>query len=57
MYGFSRDAHQQATVLSTQAAGITICTLQDVMEITNGQPWQNSSQMSLPGYQISATQV
>jgi|688.fasta_scaffold884413_1 hypothetical protein len=44
MYGFSRDAQLQTTV-------------QDVVEITNGQPWQNSSQkcvlekspMPLPG--------
>jgi hypothetical protein len=34
MYGFSRDAQLQTTV-------------QDVVEITNGQPWQNSSQISL----------
>jgi hypothetical protein len=46
MYGLSRDAQLQAT------ANTSVCTLQDLMEITNGQPWQNSSQNSvlqLPG--------
>jgi hypothetical protein len=32
-------------LLSTQAAAsYSICILHDVMEIANGQPWQNSSQ-------------
>ncbi len=30
-------------LMSTQS----ICTLYDVLEITNGQPWQNSSQNSV----------
>jgi hypothetical protein len=36
MYGFSRDAQLQATV-NTSYSSINICTLHDVMEITNGQ--------------------
>jgi hypothetical protein len=28
----------------TGTAGISICTLQDVIKITNGQLWQNSIQ-------------
>jgi hypothetical protein len=32
---------------STQAVGIEHCTLHDVMEIANGQPWQNSGQNSV----------
>jgi hypothetical protein len=41
MYGFTRDAQLQDTV------NTRICTLHDVMEITNGQPWHNSSQYSV----------
>jgi hypothetical protein len=49
MYGFSRDAQLQATVLSTKTAGIKplYSTSHDMMEITNGQPWQNSIQNSV----------
>ncbi len=46
MYVFSRDALLQATV-KTSCWVKKICTLNDVMEITNGQPWQNSSQTSV----------
>jgi hypothetical protein len=41
MYGSSRNAQLQ------QASGIRHLYLNDVMEITNGQPWQNSSQNPL----------
>ncbi len=42
MYGFSRDAQLQAT-FNTSYWHKAIYTLQDMMEITNDQPWQNSS--------------
>jgi hypothetical protein len=46
MFGFSRDAQLKA--MSTQASVIKqLCTLHDVMEITYGQPLQNSNQNSV----------
>jgi hypothetical protein len=42
MYGFRRDAQLQATACQHKLLTESICTLHDVMEITNGQPWQNS---------------
>ncbi len=41
MLGFSRDAQLQATV-NPSCWHKEICTLNDLMEITNGHPWQNS---------------
>jgi hypothetical protein len=46
VYGFSRDAQVQATV-NTSCCHKEICTVHVVMEITNGQPWQISSQNSV----------
>jgi hypothetical protein len=40
VYGFSRDAQLRATVNTSCWQKV----LNDVMEITHGQPWQNSSQ-------------
>jgi hypothetical protein len=47
MYGSSRDAQLQATVNRSCWHKACVRPLHDVMEITNGQPWQNSSQNSV----------
>jgi hypothetical protein len=46
MHGLSKDAQLQTSV-NTSCWLKEICTLSDVIEITNGQPWQNSSQTSV----------
>jgi hypothetical protein len=46
MFGFSRDAQLQATG-NTSCWHKEICTLNDVMEIANSLPRQNSSQTSV----------
>jgi hypothetical protein len=43
MYGFNINAQLQVTV----TISCRLCTLHDVMEITNGQPLQNTSQNSV----------
>jgi hypothetical protein len=47
-YGFSRDAQRQA-IVNTSCWQKAFCTLNDVIEITNGQLWQtqNSSKNSV----------
>jgi hypothetical protein len=45
MYDFNRDAQLQATV-NASCWYKEICTLSDVMEITDSQPWQDSFQHS-----------
>jgi|688.fasta_scaffold1737661_1 hypothetical protein len=49
MYGFRRDAQLQATVNKScwHKASILFTTVHNVMEITNGQPLQNSIQYSV----------
>ncbi len=44
MYGFSREAQLRATVNISSWYPVKHLYLHDVLEITNGQPWQNSSQ-------------
>jgi hypothetical protein len=46
MFGFSGDAQMQATV-NTSCRHKEICTSNDVMEIANSLPRQNSSQTSV----------
>jgi hypothetical protein len=54
LYGFSRDAQLRATVNTNSWLPVKHLYLHDVMEITNGQQWQNFSQNLCSGKELNA---